>query len=348
MNKDNTKDSKKIQDKKVLFILGNGFDLKLNMKTRYRDVYDGYIKELSKSDNISKFKAELSENGHYEKWSDFEMGLAEYAKTLSSEDELIECLRDFKLYMMSYLKKENAEFESILQSNKMVVENAKEMLRSLKSFYLGMTKNTERIIEKLIDEDLLETNFLIFNYTYSFEILQKVTKGYFSVRLNEPLHIHGELNGDIIVGLDNKTQIKPEKYTLSYKGERAIIKTILNENYDSERVENAKKMIAESSVICIYGFSMGETDKIWVDLITDWLLCNPHHHLVVFQYDENTYNTCNFDELMDFEDERKIKLINRLGIIADQVFNQIHIPIGYDIFNFSLQEVVEEKDLVEV
>lgn len=27
----------------ILFIIGNGFDLGLGMKTRYEDVYDGYI-----------------------------------------------------------------------------------------------------------------------------------------------------------------------------------------------------------------------------------------------------------------------------------------------------------------
>lgn len=348
MNKDNTKDSKKIQDKKILFILGNGFDLKLNMKTRYRDVYDGYIKEPSKSDNISKFKAELSENGHYEKWSDFEMGLAEYAKTLFSEEQLIECLRDFKLFMVSHLKKENARIEGIIKSPENYRANQKEMVRSLTEFYIGMTKNAERTIGRLIDNDISEIDFLIFNYTYSFEVLRDLLRSYISPIPNMPLHIHGELLNDIVVGLDNVAQFPTEKCELSYKGERAIIKTIFNEKYDIDRVIKAKKMISESSVICVYGFSMGESDRFWVDAIKEWLLCNLHHHLVVFQYDKNTYNTCNFDELMDLEDERKLKVLNRLGIIADQVFNQIHIPIGYDIFNFSLQEIVEEKDLVEV
>ena len=33
----------------VTFLIGNGFDLNLGMKTRYTDMYDSYIKSESKS-----------------------------------------------------------------------------------------------------------------------------------------------------------------------------------------------------------------------------------------------------------------------------------------------------------
>ena len=81
--------------------------------------------------------------------------------------------------------------------------------------------------------------------------------------------------------------------------------------------------------------------KLWVDLIVDWLKKDANHHLVVYEYDTTTYNRCVYDELMDIEDEKKDELMKRLGIIDSNLENQIHIPVGYDIFNFEFKKVEE-------
>ncbi|MGN1061800.1 MAG: hypothetical protein ACI4RO_01605, partial [Candidatus Scatosoma sp.] len=60
------------------------------------------------------------------------------------------------------------------------------------------------------------------------------------------------------------------------------------------------------------------------------------HHLVLYQYEKVEYKRCNYDVIMDIEDERKQKLLSQLGVKDEKIFNQIHIPIGRDIFNFDL------------
>lgn len=102
-------------------------------------------------------------------------------------------------------------------------------------------------------------------------------------------------------------------------------------------------MISESTIICTYGFSLGESDKTWVNMIVDWLQSDSSHHLVVFQYDETEYSQYNFDELMDVEDAKKERFMAKLGITDEAVFEQIHIPIGFDIFNFKFVKVVGAK-----
>ena len=84
------------KDSVITFILGNGFDLSLHMETSYSDVYNTYVDTPSSSEVIVAFKNELKKRKPFDKWSDFEMGMAEYAESLSSEEELIECVRDFK------------------------------------------------------------------------------------------------------------------------------------------------------------------------------------------------------------------------------------------------------------
>ena len=102
-------------------------------------------------------------------------------------------------------------------------------------------------------------------------------------------------------------------------------------------------MIESSSVICTYGFSLGESDRLWVDLIVEWLKKDANHHLIVYKYDTTPYNRCLYDKLMDVEDEKKDELMRHLGITDDNLEDQIHIPVGYDIFNFEFKIVEENK-----
>ena len=100
----------------ILFIIGNGFDLGLGMKTRYEDVYDGYIHTSPKSQAIEAFKAELSKRKPYDKWSDFEMGMAEYARTVSTEDEFIACIRDCLITLCTGIQQFRNGFLSVIQN----------------------------------------------------------------------------------------------------------------------------------------------------------------------------------------------------------------------------------------
>ena len=136
------------------------------------------------------------------------------------------------------------------------------------------------------------------------------------------------------MGVDDIDQINNNNFELTKKGKRAFIKTAFNEQYDKRRVDKAKRMISESDIICTYGFSMGESDRTWINALLDWLIADVNHHLIVYQYDETEYNQYNFDEIMDIEDEKVNKLKQRLGLLSDVLDGQIHIPIIGDIFNF--------------
>ena len=72
----------------TLFLIGNGFDLNCGMKTAYRDIYPGYVKEPSESNIIFNFKKSIAED--INTWGDFELAMAEYAGTLKNEAELLE------------------------------------------------------------------------------------------------------------------------------------------------------------------------------------------------------------------------------------------------------------------
>lgn len=318
----------------ITFIIGNGFDIGLGMKTKYENMYDDYINSQSKSKVIENFKKALSKRKPYDKWSDFEMGMAEYASNFLNENELIECIRDFKMHLLEHLKEEYEKIADQLMSVSYRPSLIQELDRSLYKFHKGLIPNDVRTIERIMKNLDIELNFITFNYTNTLETLLFVKKLYTKVQHNVPLHVHGSLEQDIVLGIDNISQITNASYTLTNKGERAFVKPSFNNQFDSERVEIAKATIANSDIICAYGFSFGESDNTWIQSIIHWLLEDDNHHLIVYEYDDKQYNRCNSDELMDIEEDRKYLFLNKMNVPINVLLDQIHIPIYYDIFNF--------------
>lgn len=311
------------------------------MNTRYSDVYDGYIESPSSSEVIAKFKKELESkaSNNYEKWSDFEMGMADYAKRLSSEDEFVQCVRDFKGYMVKHLIDENEIFANFISRTQNVKPVLEELDRSLEHFYDGLIPNDVNKIKAILLDSNIERNYITFNYTTSLETLFILRLKTSRVLENVPIHIHGQLGSDIVLGVDDPDQLLGTSYLLTKKGERAFVKPIFNELYDNARVESAKKAIFESSIICMYGFSMGESDNTWVWMLSDWLQADKNHHLIVYKYDSPKCSPHNYDEIMEIEEQLKLDLLTkRLQIEDTSVLDQIHIPVGRDIFNFVFTE----------
>ena len=144
----------------ITFIIGNGFDLNLNMRTKYSNMYSGYLQTPSKSTVIQKFKNELANRKPYDKWSDFEIGMSDYAKKLSSEKELIECVRDFKTYLVWHLRNENEKVKDLFSDKGKDFQIVNELNKSLENFYNGLSPNAINEIKALIGHDPINYNFL--------------------------------------------------------------------------------------------------------------------------------------------------------------------------------------------
>ena len=90
---------------------------------------------------------------------------------------------------------------------------------------------------------------------------------------------------------------------------------------------------------------MGESDKTWVSSLVDWIKENPDHHLIVYQYEKTEYHRYNFDEIMDAEEQKKEALFRKLNLTDRKLMDQIHIPVGYDIFNFTFQKTTSPSNI---
>lgn len=325
----------------ITFLIGNGFDLNLGMKTRYTDMYDSYINSESSNEVIAKFKEDLKkdEHKHYENWSDFEMGMAFYARNFSNESDFVACIRDFKTHMVRWLKNEEVEFGKTTLSNNIL---GNEMVNSIVNFHSGSTPNVKYTIEDIIfQENHCDCNFITFNYTFALDAIIARTSKLFNANqmnyiIHEPIHIHGDLTKDVVLGVDNKEQIN-SFFRTTRKTDLAFIKPEFNQVYDYRRVNKAIDLINNSCIICTYGFSFGKSDETWIRALKNWILADEQNHLICYIYDDKIFPSYNYDERIEREEELKETIFEKMKFTYEQVEivrDKIHVPVSYSIFNF--------------
>ena len=117
---------------KFVFLIGNGFDLNLNLKTRYRNFYDRYISLPSKNSTIKKFKEVLSDN--LDNWADLELELGKYANNfgIENENDFVELLYDIQDSLAEYLDEQDS---NLFKRNKIF------QLRKSSAIILDFPKN---------------------------------------------------------------------------------------------------------------------------------------------------------------------------------------------------------------
>lgn len=324
----------------VLYLIGNGFDLNCGMRTRYTDVYEKYVKTLSETETIMKFKDCIS--GSFDNWGDFEMAMAEYAKCFKTEEEFLECIRDFAEYMEKHLMTENNKIKKIIQDKNIQKSVIEEAGKSFASFYNGINHNVDMMMESRNVRYIKEIEVVSFNYTDAFDAVFYEYAASHGIRANEVTHIHGVLGDGPVMGVDKVEQIKAE-FLLSRKGKRAFVKPIFNGQYDQHRVQDAQEKIKKANTICVYGMSLGDSDLSWRNEIIEWLRESTINQLFVYKYNFSDVQYRTVDEKMSIEDDAKEQLLNEWGIDSnDSIFEQIHIPCGKNIFNFG--KVIEDVE----
>lgn len=324
----------------ITFLIGNGFDLNLGLKTRYTDMYEGYINLHSTDPDIKKLKALLRADAPgYETWGDFEMAMAHHAQSYQNETAFVKGVRDFRRYLTDYLTEQNAKFPQLCEEKVNGIRACiQEFKESLQNFYLGLTPNVMNAIRQRISSaDGQRYNFIVFNYTTILDYIDSERRDRGGAYNTEIIHIHGKIGSDIVLGVDNPRQLTDVPFVLTKRTERAFIKPQFNEEYDSARLTRAIEMINLSDVICVYGMALGESDRMWIERLVKWLKSDRGNHLIYYAYSEKNYDSSYPDERMDEEDDQKLELLTRIcsdPADVEQIFDQVHIPLGQNIFNF--------------
>jgi hypothetical protein len=346
----------RIRDVNILFLIGNGFDINIGLNTRFKDVLERYLDLKSKNKHIGEFKENIKSD--IELWSSFEEQLGKYTAKFNSEDmnanvtNYRDCIIDFIRVMTDCLLQE----EKRIDYDTMKDEIVSVFKYSLLEFYTYLDNASSGIISGIMKQGPSKYNFINFNYTRAFDKCHEIIKaesilptyqiyGHSVVTvsnaeyLGEVLHIHGALpDNDLILGVDNIEQIANNEFKRNDKISDAIIKAMLNNNLRNLNNENASKFINEAQIICIFGMSLGSTDKTWWKKIGESIKTNENKHLIRFNSIDG------FNSLLAFEKTEKIKEIKSeflsMADIEDEsnIKDRIHIAINTDMFKLNLSK----------
>ncbi|MHB9295922.1 hypothetical protein PilKf_01676 [Pillotina sp. SPG140] len=338
----------------ILFLIGNGFDINIGLNTRFTDVLKRYLDLKSKNQHIEEFKTNIKNN--IELWSSFEEQLGKYTAQFDSEDvnanvsNYRDCITDFIKVMIDYFLQE----ENRIDYNAMKQDIISVFQYSILEFFNRLDNAPKRIISNMMNQALIKYNVINFNYTCVFDKCHEILKtegklsedkrygntvilGSSARYLGEVLHIHGALpDNDLILGVDNIEQIANTEFKRNDKISDVIIKTTANYKLGNSNNETANILINNAQIICIFGISIGSTDKTWWKKIGTTIKNDTNKQLVLFKYIEDFNSPLAIDKI-DKIKEIKSEFLSMADIEnKDSVENRIHIAINKDMFNLNL------------
>ena len=92
----------------TVFIIGNGFDINLEMKTKFCDFLEHYLTVKSHSVLIDNFKKDISND--IVNWSNLELTIGRYTAKLQTIKEFEEVYEDIKDRLADYLQNIESTF----------------------------------------------------------------------------------------------------------------------------------------------------------------------------------------------------------------------------------------------
>ena len=100
--------------------------------------------------------------------------------------------------------------------------------------------------------------------------------------IGEIIHIHGTVNKEMILGVNDESQIKNDLLKKNNEFLDTFVKIRMNKEIGQQKTESVKNLISKSHIICIFGMSLGDTDKIWWEEIVKWLNRDGTNKIIIF------------------------------------------------------------------
>ncbi len=270
----------------ILYILGNGFDINLGLKTRYSDFYKYYVKIESKNENIRKLKDDIEGD---QNWSDLELKLGEYSSKVDSSEDFIELVEDIVECLADYIAEEEMKLDELEIDYKKFLDNLSFPEKNLSRLQSNILKEFKESFGRVS----WKINILSFNYTRTIEeimmnVIDMPTNYYgFSIAYKGTHHIHGFHDKNIVLGVNDTSQIQNDEFSEAVEVKRAFIKKDCNKAMEHTEELICEKKIEGANMILIFGSSLGHTDKIWWEMIGKKLLNNNFKLIIFYHLDTN-------------------------------------------------------------
>lgn len=297
----------------ITFLIGNGFDLNLGLKTKYSDFIEEYkktakinvqrfsngkLKEVPVS-YLDAFKIDLAHNER--KWSNAEEEFGKYTEKFSGEEGMnlfLDCHEDFCKSLGKYLECEESKLDYSLLKDLL----GKAFLKAIFNTDCGFKEVQQKQIFDCYENvgSGLKYSFISFNYTKTLDNCisyikadqsrlgsRRYKNNVFSNTFEQFIHVHGYTDHEMALGLNDETQIVNRELFNGAEDEdlAQIIKRYTNKINEQNIDEKTFQILKSSDFIYIYGMSIGKTDAVWWQRICNLMLEKNNMHIVIHQFD---------------------------------------------------------------
>lgn len=343
----------------VTFLIGNGFDIGLGLKSRFSDYFPVYLKQsLEKDVSLQQFAKKVDKNR--DEWSYFERQLGIYTQEFTADTKQLfyDQVKDFQLGFIQYLESQESNLDFSNQ-NRISTMMKKALIEYRMSSNLSNSSSLtlNEIYKKHIDSPCF-FNFINYNYTSLLDrcvetidkrtVATREVAGIYKIdQIGKCIHVHGKKDSHPIMGVNDISQIKNESLAQDKNFARRIVKPLVNAAHRTLHEKECSDLITASHIIVVYGMSLGETDKLWWNKIIKWLHDEEDRQLVIFVYDKEYNASCQFDFL-----NKEDTIIDTLAeynenaeIQVEEMRERIHIAVQKNIFELNL--AIEHEKTME-
>lgn len=342
----------------IVHIIGNGFDLNQGLPTSYAHFYEYYLQLVPKDDApvaIKNFRALLREklyNKRTECWVDLETTLGEITEEFESVEDYETAYLDVYSNLMEYLNKVYA---------RSMVEKFESPEKSIYSdlyypWQYLVPSDRQKIEQMLPIREERYVSIINFNYT---DTLKRVTDLPSSeekpLLTNSPMpvyyggcrHIHHTLAGrDIILGVDNIAQIAKVEFRNDERIQNYLIKPQTNSDLGTMIDAECKNLIQNAHLVCIYGMSIGETDRTWWSQLGKRIIAANNVAVIYFPFEKGINDILPIRYPL-IRNEYKRKLMTMMGLKESTSLQRLFVNFcnlpGRNIFSNPKRANIEEN-----
>lgn len=343
----------------ITFLIGNGFDLNIGLRTLYSDFAQKYTDEKSEGGSVAELKESIQQ--HYAgdvadiNWSDMELGFGEFTGKFCDHQDgdasLEECHQHLCDSLAGYLEMEEKRFID------KQIENDKKILEKLGKAFVNYTKGIRPVDVTAINnfaatqDGAYHINLLAFNYTQVLDVIQREltkdnrigTRRYrnsdYPNVIHDVLHVHGTTKHGMVFGVNDESQLHAEVFKAEEPERKALLIKADSNKIMGENIENrATDIINSSQILYIYGMSLGETDRRWWERILKHMKRTNQVVLIVQCYDAPSIGrtAVPFERyqrktrerflsfLPDLSKDEKEGLANRIYVTGENIFACLH------------------------
>ena len=287
----------------VLWIIGNGFDLNLGLKTGYRDFYERCYStapeaEAARGRLLSEFPRGTVEG--ISRWSDLELLLGEASGRFapSEVEDFHETFEQMQSLFTGYLAQAQRGFLRRSLPQPILDEFAASAL----GFYERLIPPNRNRMEGLLGggDGEVVCRFASLNYTSALDhVLGEASQRPEALTSAMPgpgegrprrveggvLHVHGTVEGgDVVFGVSDPSQVAGPEFSQDDEFLELWVKGRKNDFYGNRNNERLANLLEWADAVCVYGSSLGETDAyIWRRLCLR-LKADKDMRLVVFDH----------------------------------------------------------------